>query len=265
MLQKGIIEPSKSDWISEPHLVKKDDGSYRFCIDFRPLNKVTVHDLYPLPQLDDLLDQLGKSHYFTSLDLASGYWQIPLDPRDAHKTAFRTPTGLYQFKQMPFGLSDAGSTFQRMANDKFQDLIQRGVVLVYLDDILVHTATWEQHMQILQEVLSRIQKFNLKLQFKKCRWGSTELKFLGFIISSEGIQMDPSKIFKEAFVMGFLEIDTAIFHPMTEYLKARYIAYQSTLTENPFRQQMQEIKAATSARGYKAKLTSLEPHQQDPK
>ena len=123
MLVKGIITPSHSEWVSEPHLVKKDDGTYCFCIDFRPLNRVTTHDKYPLPRIDDLLDQLGKSRYFTSLDLASGYWQIPLDDKDAHKTAFRTSRGLFQFKRMPFGLSDAGSTFQRMANNIFHDLI----------------------------------------------------------------------------------------------------------------------------------------------
>ncbi|MCO5574223.1 hypothetical protein L7F22_028005 [Adiantum nelumboides] len=179
MLQKGVIIPSSSSWSSEPHLVKKDDCSYRFCIDFRPLNAVTKHDVYPLPRLDDLLDELGESKYFTSLDLASGYWQIPLNPQHAHKTAFRTPRGLFQFTRMPFGLSDAGSTFQRMANSIFEDLIQKKVLLVYLDDILVHTKTWQEHLLVLHEVLSRIQKYNLQLQFKKCRWGATQLKFLG--------------------------------------------------------------------------------------
>jgi hypothetical protein len=145
MLDKGIVEPSSSEWVSEPHLVKKDDGTYRFCVDFRPLNRITVHDRYPLPRIDDLLDQLGQSKYFTSLDLASGYWQIPLDERDAHKTAFRTNRGLFQFKRMPFGLSNASSTFQRMANSIFQDLITTGVVLVYLDDILVHTVLATAH------------------------------------------------------------------------------------------------------------------------
>ena len=194
MLDKDIIEPSSSDWVSEPHLVRKDDGTFRFCIDFRPLNKVTKHDLYPLPRIDDLLDQVGKSKYFTSLDLASGYWQIPLSPQDKHKTAFRTQQGLFQFKRMPFGLSDAGSTFQRMANSIFHDLIQEGVVLVYLDDILIHTPEWEQHIHILREVLHRIQKYNLQLQWKKCQWGAATLKFLGFIISATGISMDPAKI-----------------------------------------------------------------------
>ena len=194
MLEKDIIEPSSSDWISEPHLVRKDDGTFRFCIDFRPLNKITKHDLYPLPRIDELLDQVGKSRYFTSLDLASGYWQIPLDPTDKHKTAFRTQHGLFQFKRMPFGLSDAGSTFQRMANTIFQDLINEGVVLVYLDDILIHTPDWQQHTLVLGEVLRRIQQYNLQLQWKKCQWGATSLKFLGFIISATGISMDPAKI-----------------------------------------------------------------------
>ncbi|MCO5582965.1 hypothetical protein L7F22_036868 [Adiantum nelumboides] len=161
MLAKDIITLSYSSWASKPHLVRKDDGSYRFCIDFRPLNKITVDDLYPLPRVDDLLDQLGKSRYFASLDLAFGYWQIPLNPSDAHKIAFRTPTGIYQFNRMPFGLSDAGSSFQRMVNHIFQDLIQRGVVVVYLDDILVHTTTWAQLLQVLKEVLTRIRQFNL--------------------------------------------------------------------------------------------------------
>jgi hypothetical protein len=106
------------------------------------LNKITIHDRYPLPRIDDLLDKLGNSNYFTSLDLASGYWHIPLDKRDAHKTAFRTSQGLFQFKRMPFGVSNAGNTFQRMANNIFQDLIAERFLLVYLDDILVHTKTW---------------------------------------------------------------------------------------------------------------------------
>ncbi|MCO5554420.1 hypothetical protein L7F22_007950 [Adiantum nelumboides] len=182
MLKKGVIRPSCSDWVSEPHLVKKDDGSFRFCIDFRPLNKINVHDLYPLPRLDDLLDQLGKSKYFTSLDLAFGYWQIPMNPTDA---VFRTSCRLFKFTRMPFGLSDAGSAFQRVANTIFQDLISKGEVLVYLDDIVIHTPTWERHLQVLKTILQRVQHFNLQLQLRKCKWGATKLKILGF-------QMDPS-------------------------------------------------------------------------
>ena len=111
MLQKDITELSSSEWISWPHLVKKDDNTFNFCIDFKSRNKITKHDRYPLPRIDDLIDQLGKSRYFTSLDLALGYWQIPLRPKDKHKTTFITQHNLYQFKRMPFGLSDAGNTF----------------------------------------------------------------------------------------------------------------------------------------------------------
>ena len=194
MLTKGIIIPSTIDWVSEPHLVKKDDGTFRFCIDFRPLNKVTIHDLYPLPRVDDLLDQLGGSRYFTSLDLASGYWQIPLKPSDAHKTAFRTRRGLFQFTRMSFGLSDADNTFQHMPNSIFVSLISKGLLLVYLDDIIIHIATWEDHLQTLVEVLTCITKHNLQLQWKKCRWESTSLRLLDFIISGDGICMDPTKV-----------------------------------------------------------------------
>lgn len=102
MLQKGVIRPWTSSWATKTRLVKKSDNQFRFCVDFRPLNKITLHDAYPLPHLDDLLNQLGKSVWFTSLDLASGYWQIPIQPSDAHKMAFRTPRGLYEFVVMAF-------------------------------------------------------------------------------------------------------------------------------------------------------------------
>ena len=111
MLAKGIIIPSTNNWVSEPQLIKKDDG---FCIDFMPLNKVTIHDLYLVPRVDDLLDKLSGSRYFTSLDLASRYWQIPLKPSDAHKTAYRTRRKLFQFTPMMFGMSDVDSTFHHI-------------------------------------------------------------------------------------------------------------------------------------------------------
>mgnify|MGYP000226312143 FL=1 len=152
MLNKDIIELSSSDWVLEPHLVRKDNGTFLFCIDFHPLNKITKHDMYPFPRMDDLLDQVGKSKYFTSLELASGYWQIPFSPTNNHKTAFRTQRG---FKRMPFGLSVAGNTFHRMADSIFHDVIQ-GVLLVYLDDILIHITKLEQHIHILRELLHTI-------------------------------------------------------------------------------------------------------------
>ena len=112
MLQQGIITPSKSEWILEPHTVRKGDDSYHFCVDFRQLNHVTTHDRYPLPRINDLLDHLDKLMYFSTLDLALGYWQIATNPEDAHKTTFRTRKDIFQFPRMPFDLSDDGSTFQ---------------------------------------------------------------------------------------------------------------------------------------------------------
>ena len=136
----------------------------------RERKRIIILWFYSLPHVDELLDQIGGSRYLTSLDLASGYWQIPLKPSDAHKTAFCTRRGLFQFICMPFGLSDVGNTFQRMANSIFAALINKGVLLVYLYGILIHTDTWEDHLQAFAEVLACITKHNLQLQWKKCRW-----------------------------------------------------------------------------------------------
>ena len=153
------------------------------------MKHITTHDQYPLPRIDDLLDELEKSNYFSSLDLASGYWHIRI-----HKNAFCTRKGVFHFTRMPFGLSDARSTFLRIVNTIFNDLITHRVVIVNLDDILICTSTWVQHLQIFQEVLTRVQLYRFQLQCKKYRWGSMRLRFLGYVISSNEIQMDPKKM-----------------------------------------------------------------------
>jgi hypothetical protein len=155
MLDKGIISPSSSPWASPVVLVRKKDGTIRFCVDYRELNKVTFQDAYPLPRIDDSLDALSGSRWFSSLDLASGYWQVEMDRNDRSKTAFTTGTGLYEYNVMPFGLCNAPGTFERL-----MELVLSGLhwqtCLVYLDDILIFAPTFEEHFSRLSKVSDRL-------------------------------------------------------------------------------------------------------------
>ena len=171
MLQRNIIRPSASPWSSPVVLVRKKDGSVRFCVDYRALNKITRKDVYPMPRIDDALDSLQGAEYFSSLDLRSGYWQIPMHEDDKEKTAFSTPDGLYEFNVMPFGLCNAPATFERMI-----DTVLRGLkwktCLCYLDDIVIFSSTFHQHLQRLDEVLTCLANAGLQLNTKKCRFAS---------------------------------------------------------------------------------------------
>ena len=142
MLRRGVIEPSMSPWASAIVLVKKKDGSTRFCVDYRRLKNFTIKDAYPLPRIDESLDQLSGAQWFSTLDMNSGYWQIELDPTDKHKTAFVTRQGLYEFNVMPFGLCNAPATFERLLQTVLSGL-QWHVCLIYLDDILVYGSTFD--------------------------------------------------------------------------------------------------------------------------
>ena len=162
MKQQGIIEDSESPWCSPPVLVRKKDGSVRFCVDYRRLNEVTVPDKYPLPRIDDVLDALSHGHYFSVIDLKSGYWQIPMHQNDADKTAFRTCDGLYQFTVMPFGLKNAPATFQRLMDTVLSGLKWKGL-LVYMDDIIIYSATPQEHLITLADTLERLGNAGLKI------------------------------------------------------------------------------------------------------
>ena len=195
MLANDLIQPSESPWASPVVLVRKKNGKLRFCVDYRKLNSLTQRDCHPLPRIDELLDMFGRAKYFTTLDLASGYWQVAMAPEDQPKTAFITSYGLYEFKVMPFGLTNAPATFQRLMNKVFREEIGK-FVAVYLDDIIIFSVTFEEHIQHLQQIFQQLRKAGLKLGRDKCEFGKTELAFLGHIVSGNGIAPDPSKIEK---------------------------------------------------------------------
>ena len=195
MLNNDIIEASHSPWCSPICLVRKKDGTHRFCVDFRRLNSVTHKDAHPLPRIDESIDSLAGSSWFSTLDLASGYWQVGVDPCDREKTAFSSGSGLYQFKVMPFGLTNAPATFQRLMEFVLAGLSWK-CCLVYIDDIIVFSKSFEQHMDILRQVLRCLQKAGLKVKPSKCQLFKKEVIFLGYKVSNKGVEPDPSNVAK---------------------------------------------------------------------
>lgn len=193
MLEHGIIEASSSPWASPVVMVTKPDKSIRFCVDYRRLNSVTVKDRHGLPLIEDVLDGLGGNVYFTTLDLASGYWQVGIAEADRPKTAFTTARGLYQFRVMPFGLCNAPATFQRLMNQVLRGLVGK-ICKVYLDDVVIFSKTREEHLERLQMVLDRLRQHGLHLKASKCRFMQLKLKLLGFVISAAGVLPDPEKV-----------------------------------------------------------------------
>jgi hypothetical protein len=193
MSRNGVIQPSVSPFASPVLLVKKKDGSWRFCIDFRQLNAIMVKDKYPLPIVDELLDELHGAKYFTKLDMSSGYHQVRLVPKDEHKTAFKTHHGHWEFRVMPFGLTNAPATFQAIMNTIFAPMLIQGV-LVFVDDILVYSTTMEQHLHQLQQVFNILQHHKLLLKKSKCTFAQSQLEYLGHIISAQGVATDPQRI-----------------------------------------------------------------------
>ena len=195
MLEKGVIRKSNSPWSSPVTMVIKPNGKWRFCIDFRKLNGITRKDNHPLPRIDMLLEKFEGSKWFSTMDMASGYWQVEMDEKDIEKTAFITHEGLYEWTVMPFGLTNAPATFQRTMQMVLGELFYT-VAPVYIDDIIVHSKTFQDHMRDIENVFEKIQGANLKLGPEKCKFCFEEIKFLGHIIGKDGIKTDPAKIEK---------------------------------------------------------------------
>ncbi|GJR28492.1 hypothetical protein Tco_1104724 [Tanacetum coccineum] len=190
---KGFIRPSSSPWGAPILFVKKKDGSFRMCIDYRELNKLTVKNRYPLPRIDDLFDQLQGSQFFSKIDLRSGYHQLRVHEDDILKTAFRTRYGHFEFTIMPFGLTNAPAVFMDLMNRVCRPYLDK-FVIVFIDDILIYSKTREEHVEHLRLVLGLLKKEKLYAKFSKCEFWLREVQFLGHVINGNRIHVDPSKI-----------------------------------------------------------------------
>ena len=194
MLKHGIIVPSESPWASPCVLVKKKDGSMRFCVDFRKLNLHSVPQRWPIPLLTDVWECLSKSKsaMFTTLDMRSGYFQIPMDEESKPKTAFVVPDGTYEYTRMPFGIQAGPAVFSRIMSHIFRGLTFK-TMIVYIDDLMIFSTDFDTHMKALREVFDRLRSAGLKLHPKKCKFAQAEINFLGHKINGEGVSVDEKK------------------------------------------------------------------------
>ena len=237
LLDKGIIREIISEFASPVVMVKKKDGSIRFCVDYRKLNDITVQKPFPIPNMEEAIDGMGQGKWFSALDLESGYHQVEIEESDKSKTAFITRDGLFEWNRMPFELINAPYTFQRIMNYVFKGLLWRKVI-VYLDDILVFSDSPQKHLEDLKEVIARITNFGLRLNLKKCQFGVTEVDFLGFRIKDGKIAIkvgernklftlkNPSNVSElrsllgfAAFFKKFIPKYTEIVMPLLDRLK----------------------------------------------
>lgn len=242
MLKINIIQPSSSPYNSPIWVVpKKIDNSreqkWRIVVDYRKLNQTTIDDKFPIPNIDDIFDKLGKANYFTTLDLAKGFHQIEVSPKDRPKTAFSTANGHFEFLRMPFGLKNGPATFQRLINDVLREFIN-AVCVVYMDDILIFATSLQEHLESISKILKKLSEVNLKVQLNKCSFLKRETEFLGHIVTDKGIKPNPNKIEsilkiplpknqKEiksflgitGFYRKFIRDYSKVAHPLIKYLR----------------------------------------------
>lgn len=193
MLESQAIENSKSPWSSPIVMVPKASGAYRFCIDFREVNEVSDKDAYPLPVMETILEQLRHARYLSTIDLSQAYFQVPLARESREITAFAVPgKGHFQFRVMPYGLTGAPATFQRLIDSVIAEL--DGRAFAYLDDIIVISDTFEEHLELVRTVLSRLRETGLAINAKKSHFCRPEVSYLGFRVNQEGVRTDPEKV-----------------------------------------------------------------------
>ncbi|GAU50355.1 hypothetical protein TSUD_283640 [Trifolium subterraneum] len=262
LLQKHFIRPSVSPWGAPVLLVKKKDGTMRLCIDYRQLNKVTIKNKYPLPRIDDLLNQLRGATIFSKIDLRSGYHQIRIRTSDVSKTAFRTRYGHYEFLVMPFGLTNAPAIFMDYMNRIFQPYLDKFVV-IFINDILIYSNDPQEHAEHLRIVLNILREKQLYAKFSKCEFWLSEVKFMGHVISQGGVSVDPSKVeavlnwerprtvseirsflglagYYRRFILGFSEIAL----PLTRLTRKGAAFVWDELCENSFNLLKQKLTSA---------------------
>ena len=237
MLKAKIIRESRSSYPSPVVIVGKKDGTKRFCVDYRKLNKKTKTDAYPLPRMDNLLEKFRISRWFTTMDLASGYWQIEMEEEDKELTAFVCSQGLYEFNVMPFGLTNAPPTFQRAMNKIFKEYIDE-FMNIYIGDVVIYSKTFEEHLQHIEKVLKKLREVRMMIKMKKCTWAKRNVEYLGHIVGNEGLKPSPRLIEKVkkmkvprnrkdiksftilcSYYRKFIRNFSRIAKPMTELLK----------------------------------------------
>ena len=196
LLEYDMIEPSKSPWACGVVMAKKKGDQLRFCCDFRYLNYVTVKDAYPIPRIDESLSKLGDAKFFTTLDLGSAFWQVPLRKQDRDKTGFACELGLFQWKRMPFGLCNATATFQRLMARALIGVTKKygNLVMCYVDDVVIATPTLEDHIERLDEVFACMKRSGLKCKPSKCEILKDSIKYLGRMVDKHGIRPDPDAV-----------------------------------------------------------------------
>jgi hypothetical protein len=190
---KGFIHPSSSPWGAPVLFVEKKDGTQQMCVDYRSFNEVTIKNKYPLTRIEDLFDQMKGASVFSKVDLRSGYHQLKIRESDIPKTAFRTRYGLYEYTVMPFGLTNAPAYFMYLMNKVFMEYLDKFVVM-FIYDILIFSKTEEEHEKHLRMVLEKLRSNQLYAKFSKCEFWLTEVTFLGHVISTRGVIVDPSNV-----------------------------------------------------------------------